>query len=78
MIPAGTRAATCSSPGADETWKLVVWFDDGAENPFDTYCNAIENPETDCSPRPGQSFGEATFRFAGAGLTTVTVTIHPP
>ena len=78
ILPSGTHAATCTSPGQDETWRLLVWFDDGASSPFDTYCNLLERGSADCSPRPGQPSGEKTFGYAGAGLTTVTVTIHPP
>jgi len=74
-----THIAGCSSPDDDETWRLLVWFDEGAQSPFDTYCkDLVDHPETDCSPRPGQPYGEKTFRFAGRGLTTVTVTIHSP
>ncbi|HET9156807.1 MAG TPA: hypothetical protein VFN91_09085 [Myxococcaceae bacterium] len=79
VLAAGTHAASCTNPGGDETLNLVVWFDDSAQSPFDTYCkDLVENPATPCGPQPGQPFGEKSFRFAGAGLTTVTVTIHQP
>ena len=78
-VAEGSHSAACISPGNDETWRLLVWFDDAAASPFDTYCkDLLDNPDVDCSPRPGQPFGEKTFRFDGRGLTTVTVTIHQP
>ncbi len=52
----------------------MEWLDDGEADPFQTYCDY----PLDCVPQPGQPFGEKTFRFAGAGLTTVTVSLHPP
>ena len=79
VLPPGTHTAACTSPGPGETCRLLVWFDDSGQSPWDTYCkDLVDNPDADCSPRPGQPFGEKPFRFGARGLTTVTVTIHPP
>ena len=78
-LPPGNHLAGCTSPGADETWNLVAWLDDSGQIPAGTYCkDLVANPDTVCGPQPGQPFGDKSFRFGGSGLTTVTVTIHPP
>jgi len=79
QLPAGWHEATCTRPGTEGTFRLVAWLDDGTSSPFDTYCKATVAADlTACSPRPGEPSGEATFFFRGSGLTTVTVTLHPP
>ncbi|HEY1905357.1 MAG TPA: hypothetical protein VGG91_04920 [Myxococcaceae bacterium] len=77
--PAGVHTAACIGAFGGATWHFLVWFDDSGQSPSDTYCkDLLENPSAaDCSPRPGQPFGEKTFHV-GRGLNTVTVTIHPP
>lgn len=72
------HTAACTGPVGGESWRLLVWFDDSGQAPGETYCkDLLENPDTDCTPRPGQPFGETRFHF-GSGINTVTVTIHPP
>jgi len=76
--PPGWHTASCIGAFGGATWHLLVWFDDSGQDPQETYCrDPAEHPDADCSPRPGQPFGEKTFHF-GRGLNTVTVTVHPP
>jgi hypothetical protein len=34
----GWHGTSCTSPQADETWRVVVWYDDSGTYPLDTYC----------------------------------------
>ena len=72
-----SQLASCRSPGVGGIWRVVVWYDDSGTSPFETYCG-VDRPRGNCTPQPGQPFGEKSFESPGSGFTKVSVTIHSP